>query len=132
MQRKNILCLLIIIMVTGCSFLKNNKSEVERVIEKIPLMEFSNFKDIDVSKITSITYSRLTEGGKEDEEITDIDEIQKTYNNLSKIKVGQEVENTCVDNTRVYIFNMNDGKKISIEIECEWLVIGNKRYEINR
>ena len=37
---------------------------------------------------------------------------------------------TCDDNTKIYVFNMDNGSSISVEIECDWVVLGNKRYEI--
>ena len=36
----------------------------------------------------------------------------------------------CEDNTTVYVLYQKDGSKVSIEFECNWLVIGRKRYLI--
>ena len=134
-MKRSIIYLLFItlVLVTGCS-IKDNvekvKGKIESVGESIPLMEFSDFKNIVVDKVKSIDYTRYTEGGSDTQNITDKEEIQRIYNSLSNMKVGKEVTNACEDNTKIYSFNIDDGKKIKIELECEWLVIGNKRYEV--
>jgi hypothetical protein len=135
MKKRIILVIILLILVTtGCDKLKNAakkvEGQVEQVVKKVPLMEMDNFKDIVIDKIKSINIIRYTEGGADDKEIIDKEEIKSIYNSLSKIKVGKETDRACEDNTKVYVFNMIDGKKIKVEIECDWLVIGNKRYEI--
>lgn len=127
------ICLVSIIFITGCSIFKDAKKvkgKVEDVIEKIPLMQFSDFKNIVIDKIKSIDLIKYTEAGRSEENITDKEEIKKIYNSLKSKKVGNEVTTACEDNTTIYTFNMSDNKKINVEIECDWLVIGNKRYEI--
>lgn len=136
MKKVLIIMLMTMIMVTGCSIeglkgsVKKVEEKVEKTIEKIPLMEFGDYKDIVINNIDSIDYIRLTEGGSNSENITNIDKIREIYNNLKNKNVGQETNRACDDNTTIYSFNMKNGKKIKIEIECDWLVIGNKRYEI--
>ena len=89
-----------------------------------------DYKDIVLDKIKSINYIRYTEGGREDNEIIDKDEITTIYNYLKNIKVGEETNRACEDNTTIYELHLNDDRDIKIEIECDWLVIGNKRYLI--
>ena len=52
------------------------------------------------------------------------------YNSVKNIRVGKETNRACEDNTTVYIFNMKDNTQFKVEIECDWVVIGNKRYNI--
>lgn len=135
MKRRIIIYFILLLFVTtGCSILKDKKEQVEGTIktieEGISLMEYGDFKNIILDKIKSVTLIKYTVAGRDDEEITDKDRIQIIYNNLKKLRVGQETNRACEDNTEIYVFSMSDGKKISLEIECEWLVVGNKRYEI--
>ena len=133
MKKGIIVGLILLFFITGCSLkdsVKKVKDKVESVVENVPLMEFSEFKNIVLDKIESIDYTRLTEAGSDIKTITDKDEIKKIYNSLRNMKVGKETNQACEDNTKIYSFNMNDGKKFKIELECEWLVIGNKRYEV--
>ena len=36
----------------------------------------------------------------------------------------------CEDNTWVYKFHLKDGQDVSIEFECQWLVLGRNRYTV--
>ena len=38
----------------------------------------------------------------------------------------------CEDNTTVYLITLKDGKKKTITIECDWIIIGDKRYLIEK
>ena len=136
MKYKIIVVLLMVslLFITGCSLVSDNVKKVEQKIgdleKNIPLMEYSEFKNILIDKIMSIDYIRLTETGRTSELITDKDKINSIYNSLKEKNVGKEVTNGCDDNTTIYTFNLSDNKKVNVEIECEWLVINNKRYEI--
>ena len=72
---------------------------------------------------------RYTEGGMTEEKI-DNSYIKGHYNNLSKYKVVKPTNRACDDNTTVYQFTMKDNSKTSFEFECDWIVIGNMRYEV--
>lgn len=136
MKYKIIVVLLMVslLFITGCSLVSDNVKKVEQKIgdleKNIPLMEYSEFKNVLIDKIMSIDYIRLTETGRTSELITDKDKINSIYNSLKEKNVGKEVTNGCDDNTTIYTFNLSDNKKVNVEIECEWLVINNKRYEI--
>ena len=39
---------------------------------------------------------------------------------------------TCEDNTTIYTFILTDNTEITIEKECDWLVIDKKRYKIEK
>lgn len=131
MKKKIIIGVVLLMFITGCNIINGEKeSKGEPVDERVPLMEFGDYKNIVVDNIKSINFIKYTEGGSNDEEITDRDRINSIYNNLSNLTVGEETNMACEDNTKVYVFNMKDNNKISIEIECDWIVVGNKRYEI--
>ena len=135
MKKRIIVSLLLITLLftSGCSMInkaKSGKKMVEDVIEKIPLMKYGVFKDIVLDKVKSIDYTRLTEAGRNDETITDKEKIKSIYNSLKNKAIGKEVSSACDDNTTIYSFNMTNGKKVNVEIECDWLVVGNKRFEL--
>ena len=135
MKRRIVISLLLVAMLftSGCSIInkaKSSKKMAEDVIWEIPLMRYGAFMDIVLDKIKSIDYVRLTEAGRNEEIITDKEKIKNIYNSLKSKNIGKEVSNTCDDNTTIYTFNMSDDKKINIEIECDWLVINNKRFEL--
>lgn len=108
--------------IDGAPLIKNKNA--------VSLMSFDKFKDIDIDTIESVTIVKYTEAGNDEEIITDKKEIKSLYDRLSNIKVGKEVNMSCEDNTTIYNFNRKDGKDIPIEIECDWLVINEKRYLI--
>lgn len=61
-------------------------------------------------------------------EITNKEEILKIYNGWKDTRVIKECDMSCEENTTVYKFIMSNGGEYSIEKECDWLVINNKRY----
>ena len=136
MSKKIIVLLLIFtFMLVGCDKIKEKiKQTVDDppIKESIPLFEFDKYKDFIIDNVTSLSIIRYTEGGADEEKITAQDKIQNTYNMLSKINIANETTKACEDNTTVYRFTMKDGTTTVIEIECDWLVVGNKRYEIEK
>ena len=95
-----------------------------------PLFEFLNQDELNIDDIESVDYIRYTEGGDNTITYTEPDNIISLYNSVKSIMVGKETNRACEDNTTVYSFKLKDDKKFTVEIECSWLVIGNKRYEI--
>ena len=136
MNKKIIVLLLIFtFMLVGCDKIKEKiKQTVDDppIKESIPLFEFDKYKDFIIDNVTSLSIIRYTEGGADEEKITAQDKIQNTYYMLSKINIANETTKACEDNTTVYRFTMKDGTTTVIEIECDWLVVGNKRYEIEK
>ena len=45
------------------------------------------------------------------------------------MKIGKETDQVCEDNSTVYNF-IEEEKAIHFEIECDWIIINNKRYLI--
>ena len=132
-MKKLLLFLMATILLTGCSIfdLYTKKSIDDTpvdIIEGTPLLAFDEYKGFDINNVISLTILKYTEGGVAEEEVTDMSQIQSEYNSLSKITVTGVTQMACEDNTTIYRYNMNDGKKYAFEFECNWLVIGNKRY----
>ena len=120
---------LLVVLVTGCGTKSNTSKENPiDIIEGTPLLEFDEYKNFDFNNVASLTILKYTEGGVNEEEVTDMEEIQRDYNGLRKITVLNESKRACEDNTTIYRYNMKDGTKYAFEFECEWLVIGSKRY----
>jgi len=94
------------------------------------LFDFLNQEEFDIEDIESVKYIRYTEGGDNTITYTDSDNIKSMYNSVKNIRVGKETNRACEDNTTVYIFNMKDNTQFKVEIECDWVVMGNKRYNI--
>ena len=114
-------------LFVGCK--KETKIEEPKVeIKKVMLLD--EYKDITLDKIESINFIKFTEAGREDELITDKDRIRNIYNNLSELVIKGETEQACEDNTEVYEFKLTDGTSSKLEIECDWVIINNKRYLI--
>lgn len=118
-QRIIALIILFIVFITGC--LRLNSS--------VPLMSYGEFKNITKNNIKQIEVIRFTEGGDEHKNINK-ESFSTVYDNLSKKKIGKKTNMSCEDNTTIYIFTLESGEKISIEIECDWVVINNVRYTL--
>ncbi len=109
--------------------IRNHQNPAEKQFEG-PLMEYEEYKVITPDNIQKIDINRYTEGGNSVTTLDKQEDIQSTYNSLSKIKIGKETEQACEDNTTGYVFTLKDGKTISIQIECDWVIIKNKHYMI--
>lgn len=120
MKKKIILNLLIIItlsILTGC-----NKSD-----ESTSLMDYGDYKNITEDNIKQIEIIKYTEAGV-NTTLVDENSIISVYNKLKKMKIGRKTEMSCDDNTTIYVFTLADETKLSLEIECDWVVIDNIRY----
>lgn len=120
MKKKIILNLLIIItlsILTGC-----NKSD-----ESTSLMDYGDYKNITEDNIKQIEIIKYTEAGV-NTTLVDENSIISVYNKLKKMKIGRKTEMSCDDNTTIYVFTLADETKLSLEIECDWVVIDNIKY----
>lgn len=120
MKKKIILNLLIIItlsILTGC-----NKSD-----ESTSLMDYGDYKNITEDNIKQIEIIKYTEAGV-NTTLVDENSIISVYNKLKKMKIGRKTEMSCDDNTTIYVFTLVDETKLSLEIECDWVVIDNVKY----
>ena len=134
---KKILLFFPLFMLTiGCS-VNNLKAKIDEKVDNhninsIPIMSFDKYKDFVIDDALSLHILRYTVQGIDSEEVNDLDRIKREYNAISKYKVLGEIERSCEDNTTIYEFNLKNGNKVSFEFECDWLVIDNKHYEIER
>ena len=120
MKKKIILNLLIIItlsILTGC-----NKSD-----ESTSLMDYGDYKNVTKDNIKQIEIIKYTEAGA-NTTVVDENSIIGVYNKLKKMKIGRKTDMACDDNTTIYVFTLTDETKLSLEIECDWVVIDNIRY----
>ena len=120
MKKKIILNLLIIItlsILTGC-----NKSD-----ESTSLMDYGDYKNVTKDNIKQIEIIKYTEAGA-NTILVDENSIIGVYNKLKKMKIGRKTDMACDDNTTIYVFTLTDETKLSLEIECDWVVIDNIRY----
>ena len=131
-MKKNIILIaigvfLIVVMVLVVLFVKfgdDGKNEYKDV----PLLSIEQFKDIKAEDIDSVIITKFTEGGDDSETVVDKSEINKIYSSINNIKLGKETDMSCTDNTTVYSFNLKSKQSIAIEFECDWVIVGDKRY----
>lgn len=131
MNKFRLLLLISVILVTVVSIASQSYSGENGKFPKsdylLSRLEYSKLKS---ENIKSAGIIRYTIAGVEEKNLTDRVEIDKVYNYLSQIRLGRETDMSCTDNTTVYIFNLEDGTKLSIEKECDWIILGNKSYMI--
>ncbi len=125
-----VIAFVIIIMEALVLFIVRNNKDNKETQLKGPRMEYEEYKVITPDNIQKIDINKYTEGGNIITIVDKQEDIQSTYNSLSKINIGKETEQACEDNTTAYVFTLKDGKTISIEIECDWVIIKNKHYMI--
>ena len=116
--------LIVVLLIIIILVLVNKKEETP----KTPLFEMKEYNNIKYEQIKSINIMKYTEGGVESIMVDQPKEIKATYNKIKKIKVGKEVQTACDDNTTVYVIQFKDDTTKEVEIECDWIVIGDKRY----
>ena len=123
-MKKIILILVILAFIFLGIFILTDEENTRSIID------FDYYKDIENKTIEKIGIIKYTEAGVHTEIIDDKEEIKSIYKMLINIKIGEETNMACEDNTTVYVIQLEDETEISIEIECDWLVVGNKRYKI--
>ena len=128
--------IVILALIITLILLNGNKKEEEntekgddkKIINILELKEYENFK---LDNVKQVSIRKYTMGGMDEQIITSQSEITKLYNLITSIKLGDETERACEDNTTIYIFE-TDSESIKVEIECDWLVVGKKRYTIEK
>ena len=113
--------ILIIILLIIIKIINNSKKETT-------IMNLDNYKEITIDNIKNIEIIKYTEGGVDKNNIENREDIAKTYNYLNNKKIGKETTMECVDNTTIYIINLNNGINKKIELKCNILILNNKRY----
>lgn len=119
------------LLLVGCnSKNEENTTKKDTPKENVSILEYGDYKNITLDNVEKVTKVRYTVGGAEDEVITDSDEIKNIFNSISKLKIGEQTDMACEDNTTIYRFEMKNKEKYSIEIECDWFVIDGKHYNV--
>ncbi len=125
-----LILILSIVLLSGCGSTKEKKENPKKIPKEISVLDHEYYKGLTLEDIISVTVIRYTEGGDEEKTYTETGEIEKNYNYWKNKKLGKETTQSCEDNTTVYIFKLKDNASISIEKECDWIVIQDKRYLI--
>ena len=123
-----IIWIIVIINIIGLIFLFKMGNDYNKAV---PLFEKEEYKNIKLDNIKKITVNKYRESGTEIIEETEIKDIRATYKYLEKLKIGKESKTSCEDNTTIYVIELENDVS-SIEIECNNLVINNKRYQIKK
>ena len=127
MKKKIIIISLFLVIIF---FIIYKLTEGPNIINTTYLKDDKEYKDIKVSDIDSIRINRYNEGGLNSEVVSNKDKIKKLFNTLINMKYGEETDRACEDNSTIYIINLKDGTSKNITIECDWIIIGEKRYMI--
>ena len=134
MKKKIYLVLIIVLLlVTACSLSTtstDNKKDTKPKTTEKSVLDHEYYKGLTLEDIVSVEKVFYGEGGEETESFTEQEDIERIYNMWKNTKLGKETNQACEDNTTVYIFKLKDNATISIEKECDWVVINNKRYLI--
>ena len=130
-MKKYLLLIIACLLLVGCG--SKNENEVlppEDDTKIITLFEHEKYKDLALDNIDYCEVIRFTVAGDMRKTISETEEIATLYNELKNVKIGKETNRACEDNTTVYRFVLKDGTATSVEFECDWVIIGTKRYEI--
>lgn len=128
-----LLAVTIIFIIGGNGKENKEKNNTEDIPEIKALTDFDEYKDLNTrTDIIKVTVRRFTVAGGHDEVYDSYEDIHRLQSSVSSIKLGKETQMACEDNTTVYIFETNTGKSISVEVECDWIIIGKKRYLIEK
>lgn len=124
---------IIVVLLVGVliflSIINNLDSHFDE--NSVSLWELEEYNVVKLEDIKTIHIVSYTEAGMDTKTIQDEDEIKEIYQALSKLRIGQEVELSCDDNSIVYYLNMRNEEYISIELDCNnILVLPNKRFEV--
>lgn len=138
MNQKNMLFIIgmavpIIIMIIVLSYFNNlsKPTEEDKPKNTVLLFEMPQYKDKKIDNITKIEINKYTEGGLITNTVEDKDEIDRIMYSLLNMKLGEETQVACEDNTTIYVITTPD-ETIKVEIECDWVIIGSKRYLIEK
>lgn len=134
-MKKFLILLFACVLLVGCNETKENKENNtaggnDNQTEPRLLFSLDEYKDLTRDKVESIELIKFTEAGDARQTYTNESDIDTIYSVVSSIKIANKTERACEDNTTVYNLVLNDGTTRSVEIECEWVVVGKNRYEI--
>ncbi len=130
---KNIFILIVFIIMLldgGLSAKADDVPVLPQAGKLMYLMDYPDYQMITPDNIKSLTIRRYTEAGAFDREVEEEAQIIETYNYLKQIVIAGETKYSCTDNTTMYFFTLKDDSKVHIEIECDWVVLKGKNYNI--
>ena len=119
---------LVLILFLSCTFAFSAKKTLSSKWNGSYLMSHPKYRVLTLERTKAINVMRYTEAGLEQKMTEDREDISKLYDFLNRIVLGDETGYSCTDNTTIYVFLLDDGSKIPIEFECNWLVIDRKNY----
>ena len=127
-----VLLIISVLFISGCSNKteKEKKTAPKKETTTQSVLEHDYYKGLTLEDIVSVEKVFYGVAGEKSESYTEQEDIEKIYNKWKNTKIGKETDKSCEDNTTVYIFKLKDNATISIEQECDWIVINNKRYLI--
>ena len=122
-MKKIIILLVVALALVGC----NSKEEKEEVkpVEKVSIVTYLGINLEDIEKVETVFFGV---GGDNREYFENAEDIKEIYQNLSQLTIGDKTDMACEDNTHVYKFYLKNGEEKTVEIECNWFVIGKDRY----
>ncbi|MBQ6497768.1 MAG: hypothetical protein IJI58_03535 [Bacilli bacterium] len=126
-----LLIAVLVFVFTNINFEKEEKGVPNTKIKDMSVLDHDYYKGLTLEDIISVTIIKYSEGGANEKTYNTEEDIKKYYNYWKNKKLGKETNQTCDDNTTTYIFMLKDNASISIEKECDWIIINNKRYLIN-
>ena len=132
-MKKLLLFIFVVLLLVGCNSTNDNTIDIpndEPKDEIMYLMDREEYNDFTVDDIVKYELIRFTMAGDNRQTYTDRETIETIYKGLKELKIGKKTDMACEDNTTIYKFTMKDGSTRSIEIECDWVIIGKDRYEI--
>lgn len=126
----SVIFLLFLTLVTF-SFLKISNENIfpKKKVER-KLQSFDEYKKLKEENIEKLEIIKLYDSEMNSDVITNYESIRKFYNYVNNIKIGNESKKICEDNTTIYKFYLINKEAISVELECDNIVINTKRYEI--
>lgn len=128
MNKITLLIIIVFLFIGGSSFAKEH---IAKNSARVYLLSLPNYKNLNPDNIKSLKIIRYTEGGVSEKLTKNKIEISEIYNFLKQVVLLGETNFSCTDNTTIYVFELNNNSKISVEIECEWVVIKGKNYKFN-
>ena len=137
MNQKNMLFILgmavpIIIMIVVLTYFNNlSGGTEEEPFKTVSLFEMPQYKDKKLDNVLKIEVNKYTVGGLDTTVVEDKQEISNIMYNLLHIRLENETHQVCEDNTTIYIITTEEDT-IRVEIECDWVIIGDKRYLIQK
>ena len=133
MKKKSIgILIILLVIITGCAKKEKPVEKKKKInnIENTYVLDYEEYQKISLDTISSIGVLNYTEEGIKKETYTKKEDIEGIYDYWKEQKIGQEIPQRCEDNTTIYTFELKDKTKISIEKECDWIIINEKSYDL--